>query len=479
MSPCTSLIRFPPAPLSLRALVRSLKEEAFKDLLEDSGDSDGDDDDLKSHTPATTAEHAAPTDAAAAAAATPTAEAAPAPSVETSGSVSSAPGPDRSSPGRCVIGILPPDLLLQCAEYLGDTRSLCRVREVCHGWVVTLDDREAGQRLWRPLFYRLRASGSIHQATDVTGQQHRQLKVYDLGTTTTATAPATATPPHNRIGVSAAALGKGPAKGGWGSMSTPSPLQQRPATLSVEYSSSAGKGPGSSSAQPSACVVCGLIQREGYSGRDCEMCASSLVLVQSRESPVRAPAPATPRLAYTRVNLSGGGFGALPSKVPPLSSPSQHQRKQQGKPTSGSGFGHSSLNGGSIEQNGYTVSESAGAGAARGGVAGGASGGVQGRREEEEKELGGSARSIDWHFLVKRLAEEKRISGGWGSLHHGWVWLQRALQVRIRCGYIRAYAARAPHLRGAARFILVRLPAADPENNQVSLVTDRATLNRP
>ena len=451
------LSRSPAAPP--RALVRSLKEEAFRDLLEDSGDSDvdggggGGGGEANSHPRAklTPAEHTLGTEAAAAAAAysaaaaaaptTPTAESA----VGNGGSLSTAaPGPYRSSAGNgeCVIGTLPPDLLLQCAEYLGDTRSLCRVREVCHGWVVTLDDREAGQRLWRPLFYRLRASGSIHRATDATGQQHRQLKVYDLGTTT-ASAAAAATPPNHRSGVGSAAIGRGPATGVSGSRSgsTSSPLQQGPATPSGGYSSSsAGKSPGPP-AQPSACVVCGLIQREGYSGRDCEMCASSLVLVQSGDSPA-APAPATPRLAYTRVNLSGGGSGPSPSKVPPFSSSSQrqrqqqqqqqqHQHQQQGMPRSGSGSGPSPLVGGTANKN---ESESAGAGAARGrgaGGGGGSGGGgsVRGCGEEEQEELGESARSIDWHFLVKRLAEEKRISGGWGSLHHGWVWLQRALQV--------------------------------------------------
>ena len=413
-------------------MARSLKEEAFKDLLEDSDDSDGDDDDTNGRAPVTPAEQTCPTEVAAAAAATTT---------------TPSPGGSCLEPTRtqaCVIDTLPPDLLLQCAEYLGDARSLCRVREVCRGWVLTLDDREAGQRLWRPLFYRLRASGSIHRATDATGQQHRQLKVYDLGTTTAAT------PPGNRSAVgAAAAIGKGPATGGVSNtaMSTPSPLQQRSATLPLSgghasSSASAGKSSGPS-AHRTACVVCSLIQREGYSGRDCEMCASSLVLVRGLESP--ALAPATPRLAYTRVNLSGGGVAPPTSNASPFSSLSrqpqqpQQQQQQQGKPRSGSGSGPSYLGGrGTTDRKGYTASEAAGAGAAGSGVAGGGSsigGGVQGREEEGgEEELGEGARSIDWHFLVKRLAEEKRIAGGWGSLHHGWVWLQRALQVRLLGG---------------------------------------------
>ena len=42
----------------------------------------------------------------------------------------------------------------------------------------------------------------------------------------------------------------------------------------------------------------------------------------------------------------------------------------------------------------------------------------------------GGGRDVDWHFLVKKVAEEKRIAAGWGSLRHGWLWLQRELQVR-------------------------------------------------
>lgn len=389
-------------------------------MEDSSGDSD---DDASIHSPAATpAGHASPTEAGTAVTTTTAAAAAP-PPVDSS-SVSSGPHPERSSSRSraCVIGVLPPDLLLQCAEYLGDARSLCRVREVCLSWVVTLDDREAGQRLWRPLFYRLRASGSIHKATDTTGQQHRQLKVYDLGTT--ATAAAVATPPNNRsAALTAAATG----------VSTPSP---NPNPGGASFSARKSPGP---SAQASACMVCGLIQREAYSGRECEMCASPLVLVQNRE----APAPATPRLAYTRVNLSGGGIAPAPSKLPPFSSPSQQQQQQQRKPGAGSGSGPSALvgrspgysrGGDTTDRDDHTVSESAGAGAGAGAARGGAVGsssGAHGREErEQEQGLGEGARSIDWHFLVKRLAEEKRIAGAWGSLHHGWVWLQRALQVR-------------------------------------------------
>ncbi|CAN0522151.1 unnamed protein product, partial [Ectocarpus sp. 8 AP-2014] len=287
---------------------RDRREEALKDVLEDSSDSENDDHNPRRETPAphttTPVEDETPVSAAAA---SETTSAAPA---DDNTDRPKTPRQHPGSGGGCVINILPPDLLLQCAEYLGDARSLCRVREVCLGWLLALDDREAGSRLWRPLFYRLRASGSIHKATDTTGQQNRQLKVYDLGTT-----------PPNR-GSSASAFGNGLTAG----VSTPSPSQETRLSSGGPPALAAGKGTpwssGSGSAAAAAvvassCVVCGLIQRDGYSGKDCEMCASALVLVRGRES------PATPRLAYTRVNLSGGG-GSSSS----FSSPTMMRRQQ-------------------------------------------------------------------------------------------------------------------------------------------------------
>lgn len=356
------------------------------------------------------------------------------------------------------------------------------------GWVVALDDRDAGRRLWRPLFYRLRASGSIHKATDATGQQHRQLKVYDLGAAHTMTASALSRPSRGSaatVAVAAAsALGNASTTG---IISTPSPSQQGGRSSSLPgrppSSSSAGKkspsscsgggqsGPRSSTEtssgsaskpsyaasttstsrlrEASACVVCGLIQREGYSGRDCEMCASALVVVRGGGSPAApaAAAAATPRLAYTRVNLSGAG-GSLPycsssSSSSSTFSPSryQHQRKPVAASTC-----NLSPSAGSLPQKKHDYGSSSSGRAATDGTTGGNAGTYQspsppaagiggsdvsgGLHDREERELGEGARSVDWHFLVKRLAEEKRIASGWGSLHHGWVWLQRSLQVR-------------------------------------------------
>lgn len=384
----------------------------MKDVLEDSSDSENDNHKPQGETPVSNArkpvEDEPPVSAASA-------------SASASEITSAAPAEDNtdqakplqqhpSSSSGCVISILPPDLLLQCAEYLGDARSLCRVREVCLGWLLALDDREAGSRLWRPLFCRLRASGSIHKATDATGQQNRQLKVYDLGTT-----------PPNR-GSSAAAFGNGLTAG----VSTPSPSQKPrlssggPPTLTAGKGASWSSGSGSAAAvTASSCVVCGLIQREGYSGKDCEMCASALVLVRGRES------PATPRLAYTRVNLSGGG-GSSSS----FSSPTMMRRQQHpGCPVTGAGSSPSP----DLRLKGRVGGIATPPGASADGACeterssrSSGSGGAQGLEEE----FGRGARSVDWHFLVKRLAEEKRIASGWGSLQHGWVWLQRELQVR-------------------------------------------------
>lgn len=337
----------------------------------------------------------------------------------------------------CFIGMLPPDLLLQCSEYLGDTRTLCRVREVSLGWLVVLDDREAGQRLWRPLFYRLRASGSIHAGTDATGQQHRKLKVYDLGPPT----PTTLTSSGNTDGAAAGGVASSTAVAIAGS-SAASPVQHRldggasPGNVHAWSARNPGMGSpaasmggsattGSSFRRSSVCAVCGLIQRDGYTGKECEMCASSLVLVtNSRDS------PATPRVAYMRVNLTGAAtvVGATPTP-PSLSAilrgaptaPSPSQSTPSASVSTPSFFDASSYRG-----VGSAGSVSTGGTALRGG------GGKlsSGLGCEDQGVVGGGVRDVDWHFLVKRLAEEKRIAAGWGSLRHGWVWLQRELQVR-------------------------------------------------
>ncbi len=428
-----STVPYPTPAVVMHA--RSLKEEAFKDVLEDSSDSEEEDENDEKGTDDPTPPKQAVTEAEAEAEMVPSAD-------ETEASSSVDKDKNKAQPGN-FIDLLPPDLLLQCAEYLGDTKSLCRVREVCLGWVLTLDDRQAGQRLWRPLFYRLRASGSIHKATDSMGQQHRQLKVYDLGLGTTTVQAACSTPFNRGASAATAALGSAHATA---SISTPSPSRQGAAAAPSGWASSSGKSPsrwatgacsnpGSSSSaagfSSSACMVCGLIQREAYSGRDCEMCASALVPIQGGK-PAAAPSPATPRLAYTRVNLSGAG-GAPPSATSPSSSfsPSPyHRQQQQHHQQEEAGSRLSPSAGGAAGGRGGATPAVAAAGAGAAAAAAAAAGGGQGGQDQEERRQQPGDARIDWHFLVKRLAEEKRIAGGWGSLHHGWVWLQRALQVR-------------------------------------------------
>lgn len=312
-------------------------------------------------------------------------------------------GSQNSSSGYCFVNIFPPDLLLQCAEFLGDVTTLCRVREVSMAWLFTLDGRESGWRLWRPVFYRLRANGSIHAATDNKGQQRRQLKVYDLGTPT-----------------SASSTGRCPASVGSGAgvhMVTPSPVT-RGSSLSPgrglkdrtsrELRSPPGSEAGTVGGSPgprrsSACLVCGLIQRAGFTGKDCEMCASSLMVLPG--------APATPRVAYTRVNLSesAGENVVLTSSSMVVGSAS----KVSARCTSAAGSAaHLPV---------------AGVSAGPGGCGNGGDG------DGENMGKDGDVDNVDWHFLVKRLAEEKRIASGWGPLRHGWVWLQNALQVRFSC----------------------------------------------
>lgn len=398
---CTAIPPFHPSP-------RSLKEEALKDVLDDS------EDDRTSVTPtAPTGVHregeACSGNRKSDGPSTPvTAPSKPtAPEATSWSNGSSSPRQDsrqqrddRTQGLSCYVGILPPDLLLQCAEFLGDTQSLCRVREVSLGWLVALDDREAGRRLWRPVFYRLRASGSIHAATDATGQRRRQLKVYDL---------TTASPNTSRGAASALRDGA--------VVSTPSPAKALAAGSSVEKRSwlvrelsqgstpvsEAGSLAGTVPRRASACLVCGLIQRQGYTGRDCEMCASSLMLVQGRES------SDTPRVAYTRVKLSGSA-GKMSSSASPASIPLLTSSSPSRRISSASGDV-------SIARGGNDGREDGGAG------------GVVGDGIDRDEEKMGSACNVDWHFLVKRLAEEKRVTAGWGSLRHGWVWLQGELQV--------------------------------------------------
>ncbi|CAM9912843.1 unnamed protein product, partial [Hapterophycus canaliculatus] len=437
---------------------KSLKEEAFKDVLEDSSD-DGDNDDnggidgnqARGKQSAISAPHQTSTATLTPAAAAAKSSSTIAPSsssrdndTQAAAAAAAAEGQHQkthchsSSGNACVINILPPDLLLQCAEYLGDARSLCRVREVCFAWTVSLDDREAGRRLWRPLFYRLRASGSIDRATDTTGQQNRKLKVYDLGGATTAT------PAPNRRASSDAAASVRASPAGLAA-SAPSPSQQRQRSSSLSSSSAAaaaaaaaGRGfsalaKGSSGsignavtgAVSSSCVVCGLIQREGYSGRDCEMCASALTSSQGRQS------PATPRLAYTRVNLSGGAARDSSSAYSCSSMPHrQHQRPEQRASVAGARPSPSVLHRQTHER---ASDDGVDADGAAGGTPGASTRvGTSSTQDREEGGPGSAASNVDWHFLVKRLAEEKRIASGWGSLHHGWLWLQRALQTMLR-----------------------------------------------
>ena len=280
----------------------------------------------------------------------------------------------------CFVSMLPPDLLLQCVEFLGDSRSLCRAREVSRGWLLALDDREAGLRLWRPMFYRLRASGTIHAATNARGQRRLVPKQYDLGTLPTTGLGACSSPPGDGSGVSTA----GATQGGAG----------RPS----------GRRTDALPRRSSSCLVCGLIQREGYTGNDCEMCASSLVVVDHRESPA-----APPRVAYTRVQLSGScGTSASPTSLPPRLSEVNASR------TSGAPAPDSVV----TREKSSGVLPRNGEGAWSG----------EGQDEGTDMEI-----DVDWHFLVKRMAEEKRIAAGWGSLHQGWVWLQGALQVCYMC----------------------------------------------
>lgn len=391
---------------------RSLKEEALKDVLEDS---DSEVDDSTAHTsdtkgnpgtakPTTTS---IPIQEPKKNIPTPT----PAEMASAAWTTYSDEGSQNNSLGQCFVNILPPDLLLQCAEFLGDVATLCRVREVNMAWLGTLDGREAGRRLWRPVFYRLRANGSIHAATDSKGQQRRQLKVYDLGTPTSAS---------NAV--------RCPASGGSGGgvqMLTPSPATRRSSSLvrsgskdqaSLERGSTPGSEAGTVSGSPSlrrssACLVCGLIQRVGFRGRDCEMCASSLMVLPG--------GPATPRVAYTRVNLSGSaGENAVSTSSGAVPFPA--------RPTPGAVVGSASeVFAGCVGAGGSATNVLVA------GVTAGPRGGGNGDGEDVGED--DDVDDVDWHFLVKRLAEEKRIASGWGSLRHGWVWLQTALQVRLGC----------------------------------------------
>lgn len=282
--------------------------------------------------------------------------------------------PDRY---RCFIEILPADLLLQCAEFLGEIQTLCCVREVSRGWLISLDGLEAGYRLWRPLFYRLRAAGTIHAATDTRGQRRRQLKVYDLS----CSVPVDAGTPGSSAGTAG-----GPR------------TEDEAGNAELKSSSGAERGvPKESPRRSSACLVCGLIQRSGYTGRDCEMCASSLAVVSDGASST------TPRVPYKRVNLSSTVDDAIKTTA-----------------VSWDTFSPTTNN---IPWKSSTSTPPPGVGGSTEVLRGG-----RGSRDEEQCEDEGG---IDWHFLVKRLTEEKRIAAGWGTLHHGWVWLQGVLQVGV------------------------------------------------
>lgn len=311
----------------------------------------------------------------------------------------------RAEPGRdrCFVSTLPPDLLLQCAEFLGDCSSLCRVREVSLRWLGTLDGLEAGRRLWRPVFYRLRASGAIHAATDCRGQRRRHLKVYDLGSSGSSQGIGT------RVGTPAPGVDSTPKgrQGTAGSTSTKLACGAQAELGSPAHAASSGAddsgSAGGTPCRSRACSVCGLIQRQGYMGRDCEMCASPLLIVSSRGSH-----PGTPRLPYKRVNLSE-------------SSVEDSKAERSGSASSPSAGGSCATK---LARTPGSDEKMAGAASTFDSA---------GNGEKSEWEDGGDAEGdVDWHLVVKRLAEEKRISAGWGTLHHGWVWLQRALQVRRR-----------------------------------------------
>lgn len=279
----------------------------------------------------------------------------------------------------CFVSILPPDLLLQCMEFLGDSKSLCCVRVVSLGWLLALDDRNAGRRLWRPLFYRLRADGFIHAATNTRGQRRRELKLYDLGTLSTMSHGARSAP-GNDSNMSCNSL---PMAAGSGA--TPSFRQ-------IDGGSS----------RSLSCLVCGLIQREGYAGNECEMCASSLAEFQSPAAP--------PRVAYTRLQLSENCAvsprpTSLPVRLSKLDTTST-------SPTASNATGPPSI-----------------------AVRDGNSSDLPRKHGDLNLGTGGDEDTdceddVDWHFLVKRLTVEKRVAAAWGSLHQGWVWLQGALQVR-------------------------------------------------
>ncbi|CAM9271119.1 unnamed protein product [Laminaria digitata] len=420
-------------------LDRSLKEEALKDVLEDS---DSEDDSSSTAAAATSRTHPAggDGDGGGVSANQPSSQGnSSSKQQQQQQQQQQASDPRGVREQACFIHVLPPDLLLQCSEYLGDTRTLCRVREVSLGWLGALDDREAGHRLWRPLFYRLRASGSIHKGTDATGQQHRKLKVYDLGpptpTTTTTTTlggttdrgMSTSSSPGNRNAWSTGNPGVSV-----GFFSPP----LAPSMGGGGVAAAAAATGNSNFRRSSACAVCGLIQREGYAGKDCEMCASSLVLMHHTAS--NSPAT-TPRVAYTRVNLSGSRSGAAATTTigatpppPPPSSPasllgsasSSPSQRTPGAPVSTPGFR------GSASSSSYRSVGDAGSASAGGAGGGGRVSGGPGLAGGEEGEGGG--RDVDWHFLVKKVAQEKRIAAGWGSLRHGWVWLQRELQSMLR-----------------------------------------------
>lgn len=381
-----------------------MKEDALKDVLEDS-DSDGEgcvadhphaQDKLGTTQPTASSAASQYTDTSDNPA-SPRKEAAPAVSTNKSDrDEGNGEGNQDSLILRCFVEILPPDLLLQCAEFLGDVTTLSRLREVSMGWLIALDGQEAGRRLWRPVFYRLRANGSIHAATDSKGEQHPKLKVYDLGTLTPKTrgAASCSTPANGGFSADAETLTSssatvGPSPVGR-SLKSEAPLGRGSASGSETRAAPTSVNGSPNLRRSSACLVCGLIQRAGFTGRDCEMCASSLMVL--------AGAPATPRVAYTKVNLSGGSGGGSAASATSGSAPS---------------------------------STSEGSAISKAGVAGVCTGKGGCSTGEEDTEENGDGDDVDWHFLVKRLAEEKRIASRWGSLHHGWVWLQKAIQVSL------------------------------------------------
>ncbi|CAM9403233.1 unnamed protein product, partial [Discosporangium mesarthrocarpum] len=397
---------------------RSLKEESLRDVLDDSDDDDENcnvKDNKKSPTSTTvgTSENTTPTALTAGAAAE-----AVQPNLHPTCPRPQGHHKEPRELGHCYVARFPPDLLLQCAEYLTfSPRPLCRAREVCWGWLVLFDGPGAGERLWRPVFGALSATGAISGGGGALGKG-RRLKAYNLSG---------GLPGSGRGGT---AVGQGTRRG----ISPPlrPPSATNPATTDAAGAASAADFPtGAGMAtveRVRVCGACGLLQREGYLGSGCEMCLSSLMLTQTREEGERV----TPRLAYMRVELSG------PGEERPLTTSLSSPGGRDGRYAPAQG-GACWLRSSPRAEHGADPAAAAAAGGLGVGVGVGVGGNdrevpVDGGEAWGSSGCGGGGRvqPLDWHFLVKRLTVEKRLAGQWGSLHRGWEWLQADLQARFR-----------------------------------------------